>query len=460
MLFKLPRLIHKHRMRITGVIHAGAHHGQEVIDYKRAGIRNIHLFEPCEETFKILKLKYPNIPAYQFALGASEGELEMNIEHRNGGQSNSLLKPVLHLEQYPEIVFDDLETIKMRTLDSFNITDCNFLNMDVQGYELEVLKGSIETLRNIEYIYTEINRDEVYEGCARIEAMDLFLKDFERVETDWGGNTWGDALYVRKTKRPDDIKDFQPHIKESYPPDNHLIFEEWFSKNVATTERVYLPIHWTSYYVNNKYGKEPKAIQRLQNFINSLDTTLKYYTVVQYDDGILNNVSALDLKVFSMSGHGEPIPLVCQPHNFVFNEERKYIATFTGKRTHRIRNEMFSIRHPGYFISDKKHSLEEFCKIIAQSIFTLCPRGYGRSSFRIAEAVQFGSIPVYISDEFILPPDFESYGVLIKDPKQIVETLSSISAEEITKKRIALAEAYEKYFTYESVKKHILSNAK
>jgi hypothetical protein len=70
--------------------------------------------------------------------------------------------------------------------------------MDVQGYELEVLKGSENTLKGIDYIYTEVNRDELYENNAFIEEIDNFLDNYTRVATDWSGNTWGDALYIKK----------------------------------------------------------------------------------------------------------------------------------------------------------------------------------------------------------------------------------------------------------------------
>jgi hypothetical protein len=70
--------------------------------------------------------------------------------------------------------------------------------MDVQGFELEVLKGATETLKGIDYVYCEINRDEVYEGCAKIWELDAFLKDFTRVETSWAGGSWGDAIYIKK----------------------------------------------------------------------------------------------------------------------------------------------------------------------------------------------------------------------------------------------------------------------
>jgi hypothetical protein len=72
--------------------------------------------------------------------------------------------------------------------------------MDVQGYELEVLKGATETLKRVDYVYCEVNRDEVYEGNAYVEELDEFLSSYgmERVETSWEGQIWGDALYIKK----------------------------------------------------------------------------------------------------------------------------------------------------------------------------------------------------------------------------------------------------------------------
>jgi hypothetical protein len=46
---------------------------------------------------------------------------------------------------------------------------------------------------------SEINRDEVYENCAKINELVEFLKPygFELVEQDWAGNTWGDGLFIK-----------------------------------------------------------------------------------------------------------------------------------------------------------------------------------------------------------------------------------------------------------------------
>lgn len=111
------------------------------------------------------------------------------------------MKPKKHLEQYPEIIFDSYEMVEMVRLDDIleNKEKYNFLTIDVQGYELEVLKGSRETLKNVDYILTEVNRDDLYENCAKVKELDTFLQQFafQRVETNWEGGTWGDAFYLK-----------------------------------------------------------------------------------------------------------------------------------------------------------------------------------------------------------------------------------------------------------------------
>jgi hypothetical protein len=68
---------------------------------------------------------------------------------------------------------------------------------------LKVLKGSIETLKNIDYIFTEFNTIEMYEGCPTLDDLDGFLLpfDFERVETWYTSSNWGDAFYIKKNKK-------------------------------------------------------------------------------------------------------------------------------------------------------------------------------------------------------------------------------------------------------------------
>jgi hypothetical protein len=137
------------------------------------------------------------------ACGAEEAEMTMNVSHNNQGQSNSLLAPKLHLQQHPEVVFTDTEKVNVIPLDKlpFIKEDYNFLAMDVQGYELEVLKGATETLKHIDCIMTEINTDSTYDGNAFVWELDAFLDfyEFKRVETSMASPsvTWGDAVYLK-----------------------------------------------------------------------------------------------------------------------------------------------------------------------------------------------------------------------------------------------------------------------
>jgi FkbM family methyltransferase len=203
MLLNLHDLIEKYNLKITGVIQAGAHEGQEVFWFKNNGITKGHFFEPCEIYWKLAAevstTKDVSFHSYHVGLSDHNGYETMNVSVWNLGMSNSLLKPKKHLEYYPSIAFEETEVVLVNRLDDFKITDCNLLVMDVQGAELLVLKGATETLKHIDYIYTEVNIQEMYEGCALMGDLDNYLKDFTRVETKLTRKrSWGDALYIKK----------------------------------------------------------------------------------------------------------------------------------------------------------------------------------------------------------------------------------------------------------------------
>jgi len=155
------------------------------------------------------------------------------------------------------------------------------------------------------------------------------------------------------------------------------------------------------------------------------------------------------------------MPLICMPHTYKFKSPKKHFANFIGSRTHPIRQTAEQLKDiPGYFISFDHHEIETYCRIIHESIFTLCYRGYGANSFRIAEAVQLGSIPVYISDEFIKPMwmDFEKFGVYVQesDIGRIDEILQAVEPEQIISMQDNLQEAYKQHFTYEGAMFNII----
>jgi FkbM family methyltransferase len=204
MIITFADIVKKYDMKISGVIHIGGHYGEEVGSYVEQGINDIVLFEPLKENFEILKKNVSNfdvnIEGHRVALGNSNGNITMNLSS-NGLESSSILKPKLHLELYPDITFDNTEEVEIKKLDDYNYINYNFMNMDVQGYELEVLRGGSNTLQYIDYLYCEVNRNEVYEGNAYIQELDdyLFSYNMKRVETSWWDDgDWGDALYIKE----------------------------------------------------------------------------------------------------------------------------------------------------------------------------------------------------------------------------------------------------------------------
>lgn len=258
----------------------------------------------------------------------------------------------------------------------------------------------------------------------------------------------------------------RPMQKLVYPPDNTITFERWYYNTYLSSdarERVYLPIQWTALYCNNQFGSCQKTKQLIQVFLNKLDRNKKYYTIVQYDDGIINNISHLDIKVFAMSGPriDYPLPLLCTPHTYKFpNTQRDIFASFVGRMTHPIRRQMFDQLNclPGYFLAMDALPIKHYCEILARSKFVLCPRGYGQTSFRIQEAIDYGAIPVYISDEFILPYNLPTFpfGVTMHPNDNIHECLQYI--EDGNKHGIinALIEANKSMYTYAGCKQKIL----
>jgi FkbM family methyltransferase len=202
MIKPLPQLITEYKLNVRGVIHVGAYKGEEYSYYKDVKIKNIIFVEPQPIYFQILKKNVgPECILFETALGNKEGTSKMYLDDSFDGQASSLLKPKIATTQFCSFSKKiDVPITKIDLL-PFDRIEFNFINIDVQGYELEVFKGGIETIKNIDAIYTEVNLAELYEGCVQRNELDAFLKlqGFDRVG-DWfpyAPYNWGDSLYVR-----------------------------------------------------------------------------------------------------------------------------------------------------------------------------------------------------------------------------------------------------------------------
>lgn len=204
MLIKLDLLVLKYGINFKGILHVGAHECEELKDYEKYISRDKILWvEALEDKVALSKQMYPNIIIEEAVI--SDKEEIVTFHRSNNGQSSSILEFGLHKYFHPQVwyvnTFQKQTTLLYKILDNYTSIPFNFVNLDIQGVELKALKSMESYLQNIEYIYTEVNSDYVYEGCALIGEIDEYLEKFGfvRAETSWCGDyRWGDAFYIKK----------------------------------------------------------------------------------------------------------------------------------------------------------------------------------------------------------------------------------------------------------------------
>lgn len=270
---------------------------------------------------------------------------------------------------------------------------------------------------------------------------------------------------------------FRTATNHENPPTNHCIFEEYFG-NVYNppalhekSQRYYLDVFWTNYYISKSYCN--LDMSDLQNYLNQLDTSKKYYTICQWDDGIQHDVSHLDLVTFSSGGVGDyAIPLNCNQQAYPENKSKRFLASFIGAifGRHSVREKMWMWSREIPQGSDEILVMERseklprgyFTSLMSDSVFALCPRGYGKTSFRICEALQAGAIPVYIHDEPWVPfkdkVNFSDYGVLchVEEIDDLLKKLKGYDNDTINKMLSKGREVYQEYYSFEGCAKNIM----
>lgn len=213
MLIPLKQLIEKYNIAPKGVIHVGGSHAEEFESYMENYIYRQLWIEPIPEVFEKMQKK---ISVNPLAIGINTCITDKPYQNvtlkvsNNDGQSSSIFDFKKHKEFYPTIDF--VRTIECTTLtldeivsennsnEYFNSLNYNFLNIDIQGAELLALKGSKNLLKHINYVYCEVNTDELYQGCPHVTEIDAFLTQYGFVGKDCiiTDANWGDKFYIKE----------------------------------------------------------------------------------------------------------------------------------------------------------------------------------------------------------------------------------------------------------------------
>ena len=134
------------------------------------------------------------------------------------------------------------------------------------------------------------------------------------------------------------------------------------------------------------------------------------------------------------------------------DSNRDILASFAGKMiqahlpiTHIRGGRLYELREIAFDfvigsldeVSDRLGNRLSYRDLMSRSVFTLCPAGYGRWTFRMIESLLCGSIPVILSDDYVLPfadkIDWSKYVIVVpeNDLLKLPEILKSISSEKI-----------------------------
>ena len=201
--------------RCQTIFDVGANRGDTTMRYMELfNNPTIHAFEPFPETCSIFlenHKSHKKIILNQCALSSKIGTATLNVN--NSVDTNSLLKSS-NLGATSDVSCKTVAQIEIETntLDNYckqnRINQIDILKLDVQGFEIEVLKGAIEmlNLQKIKLIYTEsyfvqqyVNQPLFHEIAAMLYQYNFTLQDIYDPYYSPTNVLWCDAMFINKS---------------------------------------------------------------------------------------------------------------------------------------------------------------------------------------------------------------------------------------------------------------------
>lgn len=196
----------------------GASVGQTSAQYRSYFPKSqIYSFEPIENSFKQLQVRFANDPAVQcFQMALSDGEYLQEFYLNRNAETSSLLPSEIESTRWsPPQSMESVNCtkIKTNTLDNFcktkKIDKIDILKIDAQGADLKILNGSQSLLKaqSIPLIYTEALFVPLYIGQASFFEIGQFLHHygyqlfdlFQPRYDSLGKIKWADALFYHNS---------------------------------------------------------------------------------------------------------------------------------------------------------------------------------------------------------------------------------------------------------------------
>lgn len=189
---KLHKFVAKHLKKNPGsMVHAGTFIG-DMLPRFSAAATTLYAFEPEIENYLAAKAmvdvnNLANVFLINAALGAQQDVLELIIEAngRHLGGRVQLQRDELALSDKEKEEISRKSYVPVVVIDHLKIEDLSLLQLDVEGYELQVLQGATQTLEKCK---PAVVVEDKSHACAE------YLREFGYELTD--GNINGNALYT------------------------------------------------------------------------------------------------------------------------------------------------------------------------------------------------------------------------------------------------------------------------
>lgn len=164
----------------------------------------IYSFEPHPGTFQQLKNnvdlnKYGNVKLFNIAIGAEDGNIYLTD---NPGSSTN------HIETNKNANTIEIVCWRADNFCSTNQIEPDFVKMDVEGFEFDVIKSFAERLRSVKVLFVEINglsdlrshgQQEIVDYLNEHDFIGPLLVDFDkRTFADLRNESKEDAIFVSK----------------------------------------------------------------------------------------------------------------------------------------------------------------------------------------------------------------------------------------------------------------------
>lgn len=176
------------------ILHVGAHEAEEQQYYDDIGWTNVVWVEANPQ--KVENIRNKGLQVIEAA--AYHSECILTFHESNLPASSSIYDFDKHKEKYGGIVMVKEYQVQAKTIDSFHLHP-DFLVLDIQGAELDALKGAVHTLEGVRWIYSEVSIEQLYKNQALEPELTAWLKEhnFIKVEQKLTKFGWGDALYTK-----------------------------------------------------------------------------------------------------------------------------------------------------------------------------------------------------------------------------------------------------------------------